>query len=158
MKTFFSAIVISILCLQIPVNGYCADSLIGEWEVISQTPSQKELLAIANKPAGMPNVNPADVNIIESKEKLIITDKSITTETVGEGMSGSDEQQYKVEGDKIIYVFPEPAPTTEFYKYAKQFYPKYISFKFEGENLILTTSEISGYQNKTIKKTLRRVK
>jgi len=160
MKMFLWAVVLGALFTQMPTCVYCeTNSLIGEWEVVSQVPSQKELLSYTKKPAGFEGVNNDDVVVPETKQTVTITENNLINKTVGEGVNINDEEPYKLEGDKIIMIPPEgEAAESPFYVYAKQFIPAYTSFKFDGENLILTTSEIPGYQNKTITKVLKRIK
>ena len=153
MRAFF---IITVLCgiLQISSNVYAdSNSIIGQWEEISSSPSQEELMNLVPRPKGIPaNVQP---EIVETKTKFIITEKSITTESTGL-MSVNSEMPYSLEGNKIKFLFSsedlEHVPD-----YQKQFITSYYIFRFEGDNLILTTNEIPGYGNRTITTVLKRI-
>jgi|GEM_PF-1682212 len=157
MKVFLLIVVMSIVCLQILPYAYSdTNSVVGEWEVTSQSPTQKELMIISMKAMGMQDVNPDEVTFVEQSQQVIITEKSIKWESMGAGMGGSIESPCRIEGDKIKMII-EGEKSDALTNHINQFTPQHYVFKFEDGNLVLTTSEISGYENRTIIYKLKRI-
>ena len=99
--------------------------ILGEWQIISQSPNQKELMMISMRTMGMKDVNPDDVVIIENPlGKVIFTKDTMWSGGEGKGISGSIEYDIKIEGNKINLIVPEDASGT-FANHIKMFTPEY---------------------------------
>lgn len=136
-------------------SGTTDPLLLGKWEVIYQTPSQKELAAYSMKQFNFAEEEFSSENIIVPEGKTIVTieENKISFKTQGANLFNDAGHEYTLQDNRLVLA---PVKLNMFMKAMASFMPRYYRYTFSGSELILTSDEIKGYDNQSITFHLKR--
>jgi len=131
------------------VPGNVSKQVIGQWKLVSQIPSQKNMMRMALKNRGMTFYEEGFVPF--TKTNLSITKNTMHWEQTSASGSASLSSTHVIKGDRIEVIFEtgaasDPAIRAEMAKYL----PGYYEIAIDGDKLTLTSNELSLYDHKRL--------
>lgn len=120
--------------------------LIGKWKILKQLPPQSELTQFIMKAWGMPDDSTA-IYPDTTETIVVITANTISFVTKSLGAFGDQSIPYIVKDDTLILSQLETNFLTQ---KMEPFFPAFYYYHFAGEQLVLKSNPIKGYQNRSI--------
>lgn len=121
-------------------------ALVGKWKVTKQLPPQIELTKLMMKQWGMPDMDGA-VYPDMGETFVVITASTILFASEGMGGFGGQSLSYRVVQDTMQL---EELETNLLTKKMQPFFPSFYYYHFSGQELVLKSNPISGFDNRSV--------